>query len=121
MRTTIHTIVAAVILLATPTLAHAHAQLRRAEPPVGGTVRSPPAQVEITFNEAVEPRFSAIEITDASGVQMDKHDVHAVAGDAHRLAVSLGPLPVGVYKVVWRATAVDTHKTEGTFSFTVAP
>lgn len=50
---------------------------------------------------------------------MDKHDVHVVAGDGKRLAVSLGALPPGTYNVVWHATSVDTHKTEG--SFTVAP
>ena len=32
-----------------PSLAHAH--LRQAEPPVGGTVRSAPAQVDLTFSE----------------------------------------------------------------------
>jgi len=49
-----------------PSLAHAHAHLRQAEPPVGGTVRSAPAQVDLTFSEAVEPRFSTVAVTDAA-------------------------------------------------------
>lgn len=104
-----------------PDLAHAHAHLRQAEPPVGGTVRSAPAQVDLMFTEAVEPRFSTVAVTDAAGAQVDKHDLHIVAGDGKHLAISLGALPPGAYSVVWHATSVDTHKTEGSFAFTVAP
>ena len=116
----------AVLLLTMPGLlvshpAHAHAQLRQAEPPVGGTVRAAPAQVELTFSEAAEPRFSTVTVTDAAGVQVDKGDLHVAGGDAKHLAVSLVALRPGTYKVVWHATSVDTHKTEGSFTFTVAP
>lgn len=89
--------VTAALFLFAPTLAHAHAQLRQADPPVGGTVHSPPAQVELTFSEAVEPRFSTITVADAAGVEVDKRDLHAVPGDAKHLAVSLGALPPGTY------------------------
>ncbi len=109
------------LLLLVPTLALAHAQLRQADPPVGGTVRASPAQVELTFSEAVEPRFSTIAVEDAGGVRIDKNDPHVMQGDAKHLAVSLGVLPPGTYKVVWHATSVDTHKTEGAFTFTVGP
>jgi methionine-rich copper-binding protein CopC len=112
---------AVALVLSAPALAYAHAQLRRAEPAVGGTVRSPPAQVELTFSEALEPRFSAITVTDAAGTQVDKHDLHVVSGDAKRLTVSLGALPPGAYTVVWHATSVDTHRTEGVFTFTISP
>jgi methionine-rich copper-binding protein CopC len=112
---------AALLLCLTPGLAYSHAHLNRAEPPVGGTVRTAPAQVEITFSAAVEPRFSSIAVADGAGAAVDKHDVHLVGGDAHRLAVSLGALRPGTYKVTWQATSVDTHRTEGAFDFTVAP
>lgn len=120
MRTIVH-IAAIVLLLAAPSLALAHARLRQAEPPVDGTVRNPPTQVEITFTEAVEPRFSSITVENASGTRVDKQDTHVTGSDAHRLAVSVNPLSPGTYKVVWRVTAVDTHKSESTFTFTVAP
>lgn len=113
-------VVTALVLLAAPAPGFAHALLQRAEPSVGGTVRSPPAQVALTFTEAVEPLFSTVTVADAAGRRVDKGDVHA-AGEARRLAVSLVPLVPGVYTVTWHATSVDTHKTEGSFSFTVAP
>ena len=110
----------AAALLAMPAVAHAHAHLKTATPAVGSTIASPPATVTIDFSEGVEPRFSTITVEDAQGKRVDKNDVHLAGGDTH-LAVGLTPLPPGTYTVVWHATAVDTHKTEGKFTFTVKP
>ncbi len=107
------------LALSAPALAHAF--LKSATPAVGSTVPAAPAQVVITFTEGVEPGFSTIEVQDAVGKRVDKGDVHAAPGDNTRLAVGLNPLTPGTYKVVWHATSVDTHKTEGSFAFTVAP
>ena len=104
-----------------PGIADAHARLDRAEPPVGGTVRAAPAQMDLTFSEAIEPRFSTVAVTNASGAKVDKGDLHVVAGDGRHVTVSLGPLSSGTYRVEWHATSVDTHKSEGNFTFTVAP
>ena len=41
--------------------------------------------------------------------------------DPATLSVPLRPLSTGVYKVTWHATSVDTHKTEGSYTFTVGP
>ena len=49
---------------------------------------------------------------------MDAGSPHLKGGDTV-LAVPLKPLPPGVYTVSWHATATDTHKTEGKFTFTV--
>lgn len=108
------------VLILVPGVAWAHAQLRQSDPPVGGTVPAAPAQVEITFSEAVEPRFSSITVTGAGGV-VDRHDVHTAPNDGRRLIVGLAAVPPGDYRVEWHVTSVDTHRTEGTFSFTVAP
>jgi methionine-rich copper-binding protein CopC len=113
--------ITAAFLLGATAHALAHAQLRSAAPPVGSTVHAAPGDVEIVFSEGVEPRFSAIVVQDETGKRVDKGDVHTLPGDDKRLAVGLGPLPPGTYKVIWHATAVDTHKTEGSFTFTVAP
>jgi len=41
--------------------------------------------------------------------------------DPRQLSVPLKPMTPGTYTVEWHATSVDTHKTEGHFSFTLAP
>ena len=66
-------------------------------------------------------RFSSIAVEDAAGQRVDLGDAHLVQGDQTRFAVGLKPLVPGRYKVEWRVTSVDTHKTNGNFSFTVAP
>ena len=88
---------------------------------MGSTVSAPPQQVEITFTEGVEPRFSTIAVQNGSGKRVDKGDVHTAPGKDTHLIVGLNPITPGTYKVVWHATATDTHKTQGSFSFTVAP
>ncbi len=111
------TLVFAVMLAARGT-AQAHAFLRAASPPVGSTVRQAPAEVVIDFTEGVEPLFSTITVTDPSGQRVDTGRPHLDGGE-ERLAVAVKPLAAGTYRVTWHATATDTHKTQGSFTFTV--
>lgn len=97
--------------------ASAHAFVRTASPAVGSVVSQQPRQVVIDFTEDVEPAFSSIVVQNASGVRVDDGNVHLAGGRTH-LAVGLKPLPPGRYKVMWHATATDTHKTEGSYDFT---
>ncbi len=114
-------ILAAVALLALPAAqASAHAFLKTASPAVGSTVSSPPRQVVIDFTEAVEPSFSTITVQNAQGAHIATGMPHLTGSNSH-LAVTLDPLPPGTYTVLWHATATDTHKTQGSFKFTVAP
>ena len=101
--------------------AFAHAFLQRASPPVGSELPVSPAAVTITYTEGVEPEFSTIEVQNAQGARVDKNDPHLLNGDQTKLSVSLPNLPPGEYTVVWHATSVDTHKTEGRFIFSVTP
>ena len=101
--------------------AFAHAHLRTATPAVGSTVRAVPTEVSLSFTEGLEPRFSAIEVRDKDGARVDAGEAHLAQGDDKRFSVGLKTLAPGAYTVVWHATSVDTHKTEGSFQFTVAP
>lgn len=80
-----------------------------------------PREVEIDFSETVEPAFCKIVVRNAAGARVDAGNVHVEAGDARRLVVGLEPLPPGAYTVTWQAVSTDTHKTQGHFSFSVAP
>lgn len=109
------------LLLATGTRAGAHAFLDRAEPRVGGKVHTPPAQITLWFTERLEPAYSRVKVVDESGRQVDKADATVDTADARVLRASLPPLAPGTYKVIWRVLSVDTHVTEGDFTFRVAP
>ncbi len=106
-------------LLAAPP-AFAHAFLAHASPSAGSETHVPPAAVTIVFTERVEPRFSNIEVRDAAGTKLPTGQPHA-QGKAETLSVDLPKLPPGTYTVIWHATSVDTHKTEGKYTFTVLP
>jgi methionine-rich copper-binding protein CopC len=101
----------------TPALAHAH--LTSSTPAADAKLAQTPAEVVLDFSEELEPKFSAIEVDDGKGARVDKGDVHIAAGNAKRLAISVNPLTPGLYKVVWHVTSTDTHKTTGSFSFSV--
>jgi methionine-rich copper-binding protein CopC len=98
----------------------AHAFLRKAEPGVGSTVKGSPNEITIQFTEEVEPAFSKIQVFNAEGKEVDKGDGQVDPSDQTRLAVSLPSLAPGTYKVVWRVVSVDTHVTNGKFTFTVS-
>lgn len=105
----------ALALLAYPATARAHAQLDRAVPAVGSTVSSSPGQITLYFTEQLEPKFSGAEVRGAAGARVD-HGAN-ISGKVMRLSV--GTLAPGNYTVTWHVTSVDTHKTQGSFSFTV--
>jgi len=109
----------ALLLLLAATGTGAHAFLDRAEPRVGGTVRTPPAQVTLWFTERLEPAYSRVKVVNAAGQQVDKADCSVDSNDPRMLRASLMPLGPGTYRVIWRVLSVDTHVTEGDFTFRV--
>jgi len=98
------------------TAAHAHAFLDHASPLVGSTVASAPREVSLTFTQNLESAFSSVQVTDANGGRVDQGKAQ-VSGNTMR--VGLKSLSPGTYRVRWQALSVDTHKTEGNFTFTV--
>jgi methionine-rich copper-binding protein CopC len=97
----------------------AHAFLERADPGVGSTIQTSPSEVRIRFTENIEPAVSSIQVFDTSGKEVDKRDLHLDGSDHALLHISLLQLGVGTYKVVWRVVSVDTHVTNGNFTFQV--
>ena len=96
----------------------AHAFLDRADPRVGSTVTQAPHEVSLSFTQNLEAAFSDVEVTDAAGQRVDDGKPR-INGNVMR--VSLRPVPPGTYRVKWHVLSVDTHPTEGAFSFEVRP
>jgi len=117
----LRSLVASVIAAAVSPAAIAHAFLDHATPAVGSQVRGAPPSLTLWFTEEVEPAFSTVKVLDAQGRQVDRGDKSVDARDRTALRVSLSSLAPGTYRVVWRALSVDTHVTEGDFTFTVVP
>jgi len=102
--------------------AAAHALLKRAAPPPGGAVSASPSEIRITFSEGVEPRFSAIALTTQTGAAAPLGKPTVDPNDDKTLVAPVSaPLKPGVYTVHWHVVATDTHKTQGSFQFTIRP
>jgi methionine-rich copper-binding protein CopC len=101
-------------------VAWCHAFLDHAEPRVGSTLKSPPSQVRAWFTQDLEPAFSTLEVVNERGERVDQGPAKADAVNPTLLQVPLKPLGPGTYRVKWRVLSVDTHVTEGDFTFHVA-
>ena len=96
--------------------ASAHAFLDHAEPRVGNKVATAPREVRLWFTQKLEPAFSTITVTNAVGQRVDTGKSR-VSGN--QMSVSLRSGGAGTYRVTWRVLSVDTHTTDGSFTFQV--
>jgi copper resistance protein C len=100
-------------------LAHAHAYPTHKVPTAGATVPASPKEVAIDFDDALEPAFSSIAVTDAQGKNVTSGKAVVDASNNKHMSVGLDALTPGVYTVAWVAVAADGHRTQGHYTFTV--
>jgi len=113
--------VASMAIVLTVSGAGAHAFLDRAEPRAGSTLKASPPRVRLWFTGALEPAYSRVHVVNAAGERVDAGDSQVDAANRAVLTVTVPALAAGTYKVVWRILSVDTHVSEGDFSFRVVP
>jgi len=118
MRGTILALAAALAIGAAPA-ARAHAFLDHASPAVGSAVPASPTVVTLWFTQHLEPAFSSVSVADQAGQRVDLGNVQVPQGHPDELQVGLRALVPGTYTVSWHVVSVDTHPTEGSFSFQV--
>ncbi len=108
--------------LALPGGASAHAYLVKTVPAASVVLEAPPPNIQLTYDEAVEPRLAIISVTDADGHQETTGPVHRSPANPDTLVVPLrSHLPEGWYLIFWRAISVDGHPVEGAFTYAVGP
>jgi len=108
--------------LALPAAASAHAYLIRTAPAASVVLNSSPATVSLSFDEAVEPRFAIVSVTDPAGQQETTAPVHRSPANPDTLVAPLAThLGQGWYLVYWRAISVDGHPVQGAFTYAVGP
>ncbi len=99
--------------------AFAHAYLDHAVPGVGMTVSGPVREIRITFTQGIVPAFSHVHVVSSAGAQITVGK--PVTADPETLVIRLSrPLGPGTYSVIYQIVSVDTHTTQGSYSFTVS-
>src|SRR5262249_35734494 len=82
---------------------------------------SPPKSVSLTFDEAVEPKFAIVSVTDVGAHSETTGRVQRSPADPDTLVVPLKKVSEGWYLVYWRAISIDGHPVQGAFTFAVGP
>src|SRR5262249_52536099 len=108
--------IACAIALASSGAALAHPVLHHASPEAGSTVSESPHEVTLTFTDSLEAAFSSADVTNSSGMRVDEGKPQV---NGNMIRISLKTLSPGSYRVHWRAVSVDTHRLEGSFTFSV--
>ncbi len=104
--------------LGSPSSVSAHAFLESSIPRANATTVQPPTRIVLRFTEPVDPAFSSVRITDATGTAIRAQT--AVSADGRVLAATVDPLPEGVYTVRWRVlSTLDGHPSSGFYLFGV--
>jgi methionine-rich copper-binding protein CopC len=104
--------------LAMPRIAAAHA-FPRSETPAAGATVNPPPRVIIDFDAPVERLFAKLQVIDGAG-----NDVAAqppvIDAEKNEMSAAMPSLKAGDYMVKWSVVSNDGHRTEGSYTFTVA-
>jgi len=98
-----------------------HGLLERSDPRGGSSVRTPPRDVRLSFTGRIESAYSRVEVLTERGQRVDVGEALVDSETRRTLTIAVPPLPPGRYRVRWRVLSVDTHVTQGEFTFRVAP
>lgn len=104
----------------TVSVASAHAKLIKADPAPNSAVGRAPSQVQLWFDESIEPSFSQAQVLDARQQHGEAGALQLAPGDNKSIIIPLKPLSDGTHTVVWRVlSATDGHITSGVYAFSV--
>jgi copper resistance protein C len=106
-----------IMSVALPVLAHSFPESE--SPAAGQTLTSSPSEIAVKFDAPIEKLFAKLDVLgpDTKNESVTKPEV---SSDGYTLSVKVGTLKPGEYKVQWAVTCVDTHHTQGSYTFTVA-
>jgi copper transport protein len=106
----------AVVALALPGAAFAHASLTGTIPPTQSRIATAPRAIVLRFDQTVTITPRAIEVFSASGTKLS--GPATTNGDGRVVTASVAGLRRGqAYTVRWRATSSDGHTGSGVYTF----
>ena len=97
----------------------AHSFPEEETPSAGQKLTSAPSEVKIKFDAPIEKIFAKLEVVGADGKNLAVGDP-AISDDGLHMSVKVNALNAGDYTVRWSVVGIDTHHTEGSYTFTVA-
>jgi copper transport protein len=107
----------ALLALALPAAASAHATLTKTAPAIGKRVERSPSFVRLYFDQSVDVLPNAIRVYSAKGRLLSGQTL--ASSDNRIVDAPVSRLPRGGYTVRWRAVSADGHVVSGVFTFGV--
>jgi methionine-rich copper-binding protein CopC len=112
---------AALLLVAIPAIASAHAELASSTPAAGANLDTPPTKITLTFsgdaNGELDPSGSSFTVTDAAGKTLATGQVDLSVADRNVMTADVSISEPGVYTVKWTSKSSDGASLSGSFSF----
>jgi methionine-rich copper-binding protein CopC len=99
--------------------AFAHAQLVKSRPAPRASLKEPPHEVRLWFNEQLEPAFSIATVVNNEGKVISSEAAQVDDDDPKLLVLRLPVLAPGKYEVRYQVLSVDGHTVESSFRFSV--
>ncbi len=112
--------IAAVLFIAFPAIASAHAIPVDSSPESSAILQNAPSAISITFSEHIDDAASSIEVTGPSGESLDAASAKTDRSNTHILSVPVKDGGTGTYVVKWSSVSSDDgHFTRGSYAFAV--
>lgn len=99
----------------------AHAHLKSSAPAADSAVKLAPSELDLTFSEDLNLKFSGVTVTGPDKKVVKTGAGTLMDGDKTLMVPVSDKLAPGKYTVQWHALSTDGDKTDGSYSFTVAP
>jgi len=100
-------------------VASAHSFPESQTPSAGQKLASAPAEVTINFDAPIEKLFAKLEVTGADG-RDEAAGAPRISDDGRHMSVKVASLKPGDYTVKWAVVGIDTHHTEGSYTFSIS-
>lgn len=99
--------------------ASAHAVLDSSSPAASTVLETPPSEIRLSFNEAVESSLLEVRLFGADQDEIVISAPERSPRDASVVTAAVPTLGDGVYVVVWRVMSADGHPATGAFPFEI--
>jgi len=121
-RTTMHrtksAVLAALLLIAAPTVAFTHAKMTGSVPKDGATVPAGLSKIELDFSKPL--RLTVVRVMRTAEQKEIPLASELPGSFVSSAKLTVGALPAGAYEVSWTAVADDGHVMNGSFMFSVS-
>lgn len=111
-------VLAALLLIAAPTVVFAHAKMNASVPKDGDTVPAGLSEIELGFSKPL--RLTVVHVMRTTEQKEIPVTSELPKAFVNTTKLAVGALPAGVYEVSWTAVADDGHVMNGSFKFSVS-